>query len=241
MTNIPANFEFVEEYKLLHVLEFNSTRKRMSVVVKRIFNGVESEDAWVLTKGADSVIEKLLNKGYTEPGKKKDIKNKTWDDLEEYGKTGLRTLLLADRRIPKHTFDLWNEKYEHACNIIEGREERMEELQAEIEVDLEIVGATAIEDQLQDKVGETISSLMDAGIKVWVLTGDKIETAVNIGYSCKLLDDNLFQLRIDGLTIEEVQKSIEKAKKNLENPVDSDEEDEEEMQGHNSLKKINEE
>ena len=53
-----------------------------------------------------------------------------------------------------------------------------------------MLGATAIEDRLQDEVDETIFSLKEAGIKVWVLTGDKVETAVNIGYSCKLLSSD---------------------------------------------------
>ena len=64
-------------------------------------------------------------------------------------------------------------------------------VQEEIEKDLVMVGATAIEDKLQEDVGITIFKLKQAGIKVWVLTGDKIETAINIGYSCKLLDNSL--------------------------------------------------
>lgn len=58
-----------------------------------------------------------------------------------------------------------------------------------IEKDLNLIGSTAIEDKLQDEVGDTIAALKEAGIKVWVLTGDKIETAINIGYSCQLLDN----------------------------------------------------
>ena len=60
----------------------------------------------------------------------------------------------------------------------------MEEAEAMMEKDLEMVGTTAIEDKLQDEVGDTISSLKNAGIKVWVLTGDKLDTAVSIGKSC---------------------------------------------------------
>jgi len=52
-----------------------------------------------------------------------------------------------------------------------------------------LIGATAIEDKLQANVGNTIDAIKKAGIKVWVLTGDKIETAINIGYSCKLLSN----------------------------------------------------
>ena len=67
----------------------------------------------------------------------------------------------------------------------------MMQLQEEIESGLELLGGTAIEDKLQDEVGETIEQIKKAGIKVWVLTGDKIETAINIGLSCKLLTSNL--------------------------------------------------
>eukprot|EP01017_Pseudomicrothorax_dubius_P030855 TRINITY_DN387_c0_g1_i14.p1 TRINITY_DN387_c0_g1~~TRINITY_DN387_c0_g1_i14.p1 ORF type:complete len:525 (+),score=144.03 TRINITY_DN387_c0_g1_i14:3-1577(+) len=90
------------------------------------------------------------------------------------------------------------------------------ELQEEIEKGLFLIAATAIEDKLQDKVGETISMLMKTGIKIWVLTGDKIETAINIGYSCKLLSDELENFIIDGKTIEDVRASLAKAKEALQ-------------------------
>ncbi len=81
---------------------------------------------------------------------------------------------------------------------MEDREAKMEAVQEEIEKDLILVGATAIEDKLQDEVGDTIAFVKKAGIKVWVLTGDKIETAINIGYSCQLLNDELTQIIVDG-------------------------------------------
>ncbi len=92
----------------------------------------------------------------------------------------------------------------------------MEVLQDEIEVDLMIVGATAIEDKLQDEVGATIAFLKKCGIKVWVLTGDKIETAINIGFSCNLLTKELKRLIVDGKSKEEVEASINDAKDKVE-------------------------
>jgi P-type E1-E2 ATPase len=56
-----------------------------------------------------------------------------------------------------------------------------------IENNFELIGSTAIEDKLQDNVGKTIADIKSAGIQVWVLTGDKVETAMNIGFSCQLL------------------------------------------------------
>jgi len=85
----------------------------------------------------------------------------------------------------------------------------MDVLQSEIETNLTLVGATAIEDKLQDEVGLTISKLKEAGIRIWVLTGDKVETAINIGYSCKLLDDSLVQLEVTEKTFEEVKASLD--------------------------------
>lgn len=87
----------------------------------------------------------------------------------------------------------------------------MNEVQEEIEKDLSLLGATAIEDKLQDEVGETISTLRQAGIKIWVLTGDKIETAINIGFSCKLLNNEMEKLFVDGIEEKEVDEAIEKA------------------------------
>jgi magnesium-transporting ATPase (P-type) len=73
---------------------------------------------------------------------------------------------------------------------------------------MDLVGATAIEDKLQDNVDSTIFKLKQAGIKIWVLTGDKIETAINIGYSCKLLDNTLDQLMIKGKKDEKIEKEL---------------------------------
>jgi len=88
----------------------------------------------------------------------------------------------------------------------------MEELQEQIEKGIRLIGATAIEDKLQDDVGGTIAFLKQAGIKVWVLTGDKIETAINIGFSCNLLTKELIRLIVDGKSYEDVQKSLNEAK-----------------------------
>ncbi len=65
-----------------------------------------------------------------------------------------------------------------------GREKQVNKISDLIELNFELIGSTAIEDKLQDEVGRTIADIKSAGIQVWVLTGDKVETAINIGYSC---------------------------------------------------------
>lgn len=107
--------------------------------------------------------------------------------LEGFAKEGLRTLLLAEKEIDEDFYIKWNKKYSKACVAVQDREEKMAAIAEQIENQFVLIGSTAIEDKLQDEVGETISFIKEAGIKLWVLTGDKMETAINIGYSCKLL------------------------------------------------------
>ena len=97
---------------------------------------------------------------------------------------------------------------ETSCLLL-NREQALQDLQSEIEIELIMVGATAIEDKLQDDVGYTIRKLKEADIKVWVLTGDKIETAINIGYSCQLLNDDLIKLEITESKEDDVKKQID--------------------------------
>jgi phospholipid-transporting ATPase len=88
---------------------------------------------------------------------------------------------------------------------VNNREEKVSQVNELIEHDLELIGSTAIEDKLQDEVAETIEFMKDTGIKVWVLTGDKIETAINIGISAKLLDDSMDQYIIDDTDISDIR------------------------------------
>lgn len=115
----------------------------------------------------------------------------------------------------KKEYEQWAKRYLEACCSIQDREKKIEDCQEEIEINLEIVGATAIEDKLQDEVGDTISALKQAGINVWVLTGDKIETAINIGYSCQLLTEKLEKIIISGNTMEKVQMELDEGKEKL--------------------------
>jgi len=110
---------------------------------------------------------------------------------KEYATEGLRTLCIAFRDIPKQEYDQWSEIYNQAANTINGRGEALDEAAELIEKDLFLLGATAIEDKLQDGVPDTIHTLQAAGIKVWVLTGDRQETAINIGMSCRLISESM--------------------------------------------------
>lgn len=126
-------------------------------------------------------------------------------------------MVLAKRKIDPEEYSAWEEKYREASASLVMREDRMEELQNIIEVDFELLCATAIEDKLQDDVGVAITSLKDAGIKFWVLTGDKIETAINIGYSCKLLNNKQEKAIIDGKEPTEVENILDEKLASIKN------------------------
>ena len=168
----------VKKYKLLNLIEFDSTRKRMTVVVK-----TEEEKILVVCKGADSIIEKRLVPG-------QEVLAKTQKFLDSYAKEGLRTLLIASKEIPEDEYWTWAQKYSVAATSM-NREKEMDKVADMLEKDFELIGSSAIEDKLQVDVGKTIHDLKRAGIKVWVLTGDKVETAINIGTSCRLLDQEM--------------------------------------------------
>ena len=109
-------------------------------------------------------------------------------------KIGLRTLLLAKRELSEKDLQNFQNKMQQANEDVTNREEKVNLCYEEIEQNLEIIGSTALEDRLQDQVPETIEFIRRAGIKVWVLTGDKVETAKNIGLSAKLLQDDMIIL-----------------------------------------------
>jgi phospholipid-translocating ATPase len=168
-------------FDILQVLEFSSTRKRMSVICKI------SDKIMIITKGADSVIYSRLDRNSNST----QLLEETASYLEEYASEGLRTLCIAGREISPDEYESWKSEYNSAAASIENRSEKIEEASSKIETNLILVGATAIEDKLQVGVPESIENLGRAGIKLWVLTGDKIETAINIGFSCNLLSNDM--------------------------------------------------
>ncbi|TRY54634.1 hypothetical protein DNTS_001615 [Danionella cerebrum] len=173
-------------FELLHTLGFDSTRKRMSVVVKHPL----TEQITVYTKGADSVIMDLIRPATDDcKGKRqRKILYKTQNYLNLYAADGLRTLCIAKKVLSKEEYASWLQCHLEAETAIQRREELLFESALRLETNLQLLGATGIEDRLQDGVPETIASLRKAGLQIWVLTGDKQETAINIAYACKLLD-----------------------------------------------------
>lgn len=186
-----------ERYEILNVLEFTSTRKRMSIIARNSRGEIK-----LYCKGADTVIfERLSPHGQHH----KDI---TLKHLEDFANEGLRTLCFAYVDIPDDVYDQWRETYHKASTAIQNRERKVEDAASLIETNLVLLGATAIEDKLQDGVPETIAALLEAKIKLWVLTGDKQETAINIGYSCRLLQQGMDLIIMNEDSLDNTRTSI---------------------------------
>ncbi|GER29490.1 ATPase [Striga asiatica] len=179
-------FEFFERTQTsiaLHELDHKSGRKIESVMFERLSDDVQ--DFMAVTK----------------------------DHIKKYAEAGLRTLVVAYRELSESEFRSWEEEFLMAqTSLTADRDALVEECADKIERNLVLLGATAVEDKLQKGVPECITKLENAGIKIWVITGDKMETAINIGYACSLLRDDMKQIVItlDSSEITELEKHGDK-------------------------------
>ncbi|KAJ2307704.1 phospholipid transporting ATPase, partial [Coemansia sp. RSA 2704] len=189
-----------QRFQLLATLEFTSARKRMSVVVRR-----EDGRIMLLSKGADSVIMERIR------ANQERLRQATLDDLELFANHGLRTLCLGYRILDEAEYRAWKRDYDRAMASLGDRESEVEEACGRIERGLQLIGGTAIEDKLQDGVPATIAQLALAGIKLWVLTGDKTETAINIGYSCNLLNNDMQLVVVKADDHDSTREQLERA------------------------------
>ncbi|KAJ8570940.1 hypothetical protein K7X08_037912 [Anisodus acutangulus] len=189
---------------VLGLHEFDSVRKRMSVVIRFPSGAVK-----VLVKGADTAMFNILRKDH----KSHDgIRNATLNHLNEYSSEGLRTLVVAARDLTGEELEGWQSMYEDASTSLTDRSVKLRQTASLIECNLTLLGASAIEDKLQEGVPEAIESLRQAGMKVWVLTGDKQETAISIGMSCKLLTSDMQRIVINGTSENECKRLLFDAK-----------------------------
>ncbi|KAJ4764345.1 Phospholipid-transporting ATPase [Rhynchospora pubera] len=187
-----------QSYNVLGLHEFDSDRKRMSVII-----GCPDKSVKLFVKGADSsmftVLDKTLNL---------DVTHLTETHLQNYSNVGLRTLVIGMRDLTSEEFEEWQSAYERASTALLGRGTQLRAIASKMESDLVLLGATGIEDKLQQGVPEAIEKLRQAGIKVWVLTGDKQETAISIGFSCRLLTGEMNQIVINANSRDSCRKSL---------------------------------
>ena len=186
------------EFQILNILNFTSDRKRMSIIVKDYNNVIK-----LYCKGADSEIKKRINYNNN-----KTI-NTICKSVDKFSSKGYRTLMIAMKIISEKNYNLWKKKLDEAEVNLNDKSTLIDKCYDEIENNLNLIGATIVEDKLQDKVPETIRDLRLAGIKIWVLTGDKIDTAENIALSCNLISSNYKNFKIKTLNKEESKGKID--------------------------------
>uniref|UniRef100_A0A8B9S1Y1 Phospholipid-transporting ATPase n=1 Tax=Accipiter nisus TaxID=211598 RepID=A0A8B9S1Y1_9AVES len=180
----------------LKYFSFNSNRKRMSVIVR-----TPAGQLRLYCKGADNVIFERLSKD-------SQYMEQTLCHLEYFATEGLRTLCIAYADLSENSYREWLNVYNESSTVLKDRTQKLEECYEIIEKDLLLLGATAIEDRLQAGVPETIATLMKAEIKIWILTGDKQETALNIGYSCRLISQSMSLILVNEDSLDATRASL---------------------------------
>ena len=165
------------DYEILCLLPFDSTRRRMSIIVRL------DDQIFLFIKGAETSIWPHLS-----PLNDPQLKSTTEQHSLAFAKQGYRSLLVAYRQLSVTAFEDWFERYKVVANSLANREEAISDAATEIEVDLMLAGLTAVEDKLQEGVPQAIATLRCAGIKIWLLTGDKQATALSTAQAASLIN-----------------------------------------------------
>lgn len=197
ITKLIKNLKFyneIREYELLHLLEFDSTRKKMSVIVKCL----STENIMVLVKGAEDTVFNCCSID--------DNIQHFSNAVNTFAENGWRTLVFAYRILSISEYEYFNKLLLEASNDLNFRNERLAEIVSLIETNLTVVGVTGIEDRLQEDCAATLNVLRIAGIKIWVLTGDKKETALNISKACKHFSRNTILFMMTNWTTTDVMR-----------------------------------
>jgi magnesium-transporting ATPase (P-type) len=206
--NASVNFNFNseevsfydEEYEILQCFPFSSETKRMGIILRNIKHNY----IVFYMKGAENVMKKII---------KEESISYMKENCETLGSLGLRTLVFSFKLLEYDEYLSWEQRYKEALNCIENRKQRIASVTAELEKNLEFLCVSGVEDLLQENVYETIDSLRQAGIKLWMLTGDKAETAICIAISTgiKGKTQGISQI-VDNSTSGYVQRCLEEMK-----------------------------
>ena len=173
MTLVRASTGENLQFDILQLFPFNSDTKRMGVIVR----DKKKNEYWFLEKGADTVMSKI-------------VQSNDWLDEEtsNMAREGLRTLVVGRKALTEKLYHTFKEKYDEASASMTNRDAEMQRVIGQyLESDLELLGLTGVEDKLQKDVKSSIEILRNAGIKIWMLTGDKVETARCVSVSARLI------------------------------------------------------
>lgn len=197
----------VRRFERLMTFEFNSVRKRMSVVCRDCDNNC----IIMVTKGSESVLD-CIDLNASTRAQDEHLVDTTLAHFEAFAKSGLRTMLVGYKMLKKKDYDVIEAEVRAARLSIRDKEHMLSLVYKQVESNLRFLGTTAVEDTLQQGVPKTIADLKSAGIKIWLLTGDKVETATSVAYLCKLLDRDMVLLYLirqqDGRSCQELLASL---------------------------------
>ena len=172
----------IMKYDILQMFPFSSETKRMGIIVR----DTQTNEILFLLKGADVVVSQLIQ--YSD-----------WlqEQCDNMARSGLRTLVVARKMLTHEQYTDFEMRYTQAKLNMTNRQQRMNEVLATLEKDMELLCLTGVEDRLQDGVPTTLKGLQDAGIRIWMLTGDKMETAINVAKSSQLVKkmQEIYQFR----------------------------------------------
>ena len=177
-----------KDMERLCLMEFSSDRKRETVIMR------DGDKIKLYIKGADSIIEERLSKDV-----KKEILQQCKNYVNKFSAQGFRTLFVGMKILTEEEYKVFSEKLNEANMSLEDKDKKVAEVYATVENNIFLLGTTIVEDKLQDKVPETIRDLRLGGIKIWMLTGDKMNTAYNIGLSCNLISKKMKTFSIEGI------------------------------------------
>lgn len=161
------------KFQILYIFPFSSETKRMGIIIQDVAKG----DLVFLEKGADSVMLNIVD-------------HSDWleEETSNMAREGLRTLVIGKKRLTEKLLKDFEDSYNEASLSMYNREELMQQAVVNhLEKDVELLGLTGVEDKLQKNVKSSIELLRNAGIKIWMLTGDKVETAKCVSISCRLI------------------------------------------------------
>ena len=178
------NMKREKYFKILQKFDFTSERQCSSIVVEDLL----TKKITLYIKGSDNKIFKSLD-NYS----KHNILPKTKEHLDNFAKQGLRTLCFGFKNITKEEYSYWDNKYKEAKHkTLENKlfQKDLDLLIKYLESNVTLLGVSALEDKLQDEVEKDIKKFIDAGINFWMITGDKMDTAESIGYSCGIFSQD---------------------------------------------------
>ena len=187
----------IEEYEVLANFPFSSDTKRMGIILKNKKHG----HIIYYLKGAENVMMKFV---------KKEYEGYIRENAENLAVKGLRTLVLSQKIISQEDFDKWNTEYKDALTSMTNRKEKISNVISKIENNLDFLCVTGVEDLLQDEVATTIDNLRNAGMKIWMLTGDKVETAtcISISAGIKAKNHKIYTVKFDDLPHDNEENTI---------------------------------